>query len=211
MKKNVNIYELAFASIITALMLLLGFTPLGYIKTGSIEITIMHIPVAIGSAVLGWKYGIYFGFVFGATSLAQAFMGSPFGQICLNMSVVFTIILCIVPRMLMGFLTGLISESLHKGFINKPGIEYSLARHFVVCLSSPVFNTLFFVGGFVLLFGNNPAMVEAYGNVIAIISAMITLNAVVEILACCVVGVAVCTALEKSGLLKRATNKTTKK
>ncbi len=179
---------------LTALILLMGFTPLGYIKSGTIEITTMHIPVAIGSAILGWKYGIYFGFLFGFTSLMQAFMGSPFGQTCLSMSVALTILLCIVPRTIMGFLTGLISDSLRKKVHN------SAVKNLVACTAAPLFNTVFFVGAFALFFGKNPTMTAAYGSVINVIVAFITLNAILEIVACIVLGTAVCTALDKSKL-----------
>lgn len=194
---QVNVKKLTFSAIITALILLMGFTPLGYIKVGVIEITTMHIPVAIGAAVLGWRYGLFFGFMFGFTSLMQAFMGSPFGQTCLAMSTVYTIILCIIPRMLMGYLTGLIGDVLRCKFVN------SVVRNTVLCIAAPLFNTVFFVAAFALMFGNHPDMVAAYGDIIHVITAFITLNAVVEVVACAIIGTAVCVALEESRLLEK--------
>ena len=40
-------------SILIAIMLILAFTPLGYLKVGAIEITFMTIPVVVGAILLG--------------------------------------------------------------------------------------------------------------------------------------------------------------
>ena len=44
---------------------------LGYIPLGFTRATIIHIPVIIGSIILGPKYGAFLGFIFGLTSLVN--------------------------------------------------------------------------------------------------------------------------------------------
>ncbi len=188
--------RLTLAAVLTAVILFMGFTPLGYIKYGAIEITTIPIPVAIGCAALGWRYGLYFGGLFGITSLIQAFMGSPFGQTCLSMSVILTIILCIVPRVLMGFLTGLAADAI------RDKIHNSTAKNLIPIIAAPALNTVFFVAVFVLFFGNNPTMTKDFDSVFAMISALVTFNAVLEIIACVVLGTPICVALDDSGLLQ---------
>ncbi len=52
-----------------AIILILNFTPIGYIQLPLIKATIIHVPVIIGSIVLGPGVGASLGFVFGLTSL----------------------------------------------------------------------------------------------------------------------------------------------
>lgn len=57
------------ASLFGAIILLLNFTPIGYIQLPLIKATIIHVPVIIGSILLGPRVGAGLGFVFGLTSL----------------------------------------------------------------------------------------------------------------------------------------------
>ena len=64
--KTQNMVKLAlFAGIIVVL----SMTPLGYIPLGVIKATTIHIPVILGSILLGWKAGAVLGGIFGLTSL----------------------------------------------------------------------------------------------------------------------------------------------
>lgn len=56
-------------ALFAALVIILAFTPfLGYIPLGFTRATIIHIPVIIGSILLGPKKGAVLGGVFGLTS-----------------------------------------------------------------------------------------------------------------------------------------------
>ena len=60
---------MAQVALFAALIVLMAFTPfLGYIPLGFTRATIIHIPVIIGSLLLGPKKGAGLGFVFGLTS-----------------------------------------------------------------------------------------------------------------------------------------------
>jgi len=65
--------------ILTAIILVMTFTPLGYIKTMGLEITLLHIPVILGAALTGPAGGMVLGAVFGFTSFFQCFGLSTFG------------------------------------------------------------------------------------------------------------------------------------
>jgi uncharacterized membrane protein len=61
--------RLVITALFCAVILLLNFTPIGYIQLPLIKATIIHVPVIIGSILLGPKIGAGLGFVFGLTSL----------------------------------------------------------------------------------------------------------------------------------------------
>ena len=106
-------------AMLTAIVLILAFTPLGYIRTGGLEITLIVIPVAVGAVILGPVGGMILGAVFGITSFIQCFGMSPFGAMLLSISPVKTFITCVVTRTLLGWLTGLIYQGMKKISRNK--------------------------------------------------------------------------------------------
>lgn len=67
--------KLVTAGMITAVVLLLGMTGLGYPAIPPLKLTIVHVPVAIGAMALGPWYGLLFGLFFGLTSMYQAAVG----------------------------------------------------------------------------------------------------------------------------------------
>jgi len=77
---------IALTSMFVAMIFILAFTPLGFIPLPIVNATTVHIPVIIGSILLGPKYGAILGFMFGLTSLlrntftptAASFVFSPF-------------------------------------------------------------------------------------------------------------------------------------
>lgn len=98
-------------SIFVAIIFLLAFTPgLGYIPLGVIRITIVHIPVIIGSILLGPKYGAVLGAMFGLTSLINntitpvitSFVFTPFYTIGEEGGSLLSLVVCFVPRILVG-------------------------------------------------------------------------------------------------------------
>ena len=55
-----------------AVILLMAFTPLGYIRTPFLTVTLITIPVAVGAMFLGPKGGMVCGLAFGLTSFYTA-------------------------------------------------------------------------------------------------------------------------------------------
>ena len=113
--KNEKTYELVLTALFTAIIVIMAFTPLGYIPLVVINATVIHIPVILGALFLGPKKGAFLGFVFGLTSFinntfkavtASAFVFSPvLAANVVGMSGVFkSIYICFVPRILVGII-----------------------------------------------------------------------------------------------------------
>lgn len=190
-RTNQKTKNLALMSILTALIVVMAFTPIGYLKILSIAITFIPIPVAIGAIILGPAYGAVLGAVFGITSLIQCFGLDPFGTNLMSISPVFTVLLCIVPRILMGALSGGIFKIL------KNKVKNSILAYGISSFSGGFLNTVFFVGFLILLFGNSELFKDYDGNILAIITSLVTINAVIEWIACLFIGTAVAKALTK--------------
>ena len=82
-------------ALLVAIILLMAFTPIGYIKTAGLEITLIVIPVAVGAVTLGPAAGAILGGVFGITSFIQCFGMSAFGTLLLGVNPVFTFLVCV--------------------------------------------------------------------------------------------------------------------
>ena len=191
-RSNIKTQKLAIMSILTALIVVMSFTPIGYLKILSVAITFIPIPVAIGAIILGPSYGAILGAVFGITSLIQCFGLDPFGTNLMSISPIFTALLCIVPRILMGLFSGLIFKALN-GKIKNSIISYGISS-----FSGGFLNTVFFVAFLIILFGNSAVFQDYDGNILAIITSLVTINAVIEWFACLFLGTAVAKALSKT-------------
>ncbi|MDY3274271.1 MAG: ECF transporter S component, partial [Agathobacter sp.] len=66
-----NVVMMTELALLTAIVILMAYTPLGYLKVGAVSITFIVVPVAVGAVLLGVKAGAFLGLVFGLTSLAQ--------------------------------------------------------------------------------------------------------------------------------------------
>ena len=180
--KTGRILRLTQLSVLVALLLIFGFTSIGYIKIGVIEITLNVIPVAIAAIVLGPSAGAICGAVFGLTSFWQCFGMSAFGTALFGINPVFTFIICVIPRVLEGWLTGLIFKGLSK---KMKGNSVPCAIASVCC---PMLNTLLFVGSFILLFGKTDMFASLYGqsaatNIVSFFAWFVGLNGLVEAIA----------------------------
>lgn len=91
---------LALTAILAAVMLVFGFTPIGYIPTPfGIVITLMCLPVIIGTLMLGLKAGISLGALFVITSFLKI-PSDVFGPTLLAENAFGVALMIIVPRVL---------------------------------------------------------------------------------------------------------------
>ena len=190
--KNYNVsprtVKMVLLAILTAIMLILASLPL---KVGVIEMSFMMVPAAVGAIVLGPLAGLILGGVFGATSFIQALTTSPFGAALVAINPFYTFILTMVPRILMGWLTGLIFQALHR--IDRTRfISYGAAS-----LSAALLNTIFFMSFLILLFGNTDFIKSFQGDMklIPFIIAFVGINGLVEAVTTTIIGGAVSRAL----------------
>lgn len=197
MHNREKINKLCLLAVLTAIICILSFTPLGYIKTFGLEMTLLVVPVVIGAILVGPTGGAYLGFVFGFTSLLQCVLGmSAFGVELLNINPFFTIVVCIVPRTLMGFLVGVIYKALKKVFIEK-----NVFAHIIACVSGALLNTLFFMTALVLFFYNTEFIQNIKGdlhasNVLTFVIAFVGLQGLIEAIINFIVGATVSKTLE---------------
>ena len=91
-------------ALLTAIIVLLAFTPIGYIRTLGLEITLRVVPLTVGAVTLGPTAGAVLGAVFGITSFIQCFGMSPFGAVLLGINPLSTFVVCVVSRVLLGWL-----------------------------------------------------------------------------------------------------------
>lgn len=155
MKPKFNVKQLTLLAMLVAVLLLMSFTPLGYLNIGPLAITFNVIPVAIAALALGPAGGLIAGSVFGLTSFLQCLgIGglSPLGSILFGINPFFAILLCFIPRMLDGFLLGYIFRIV--GRLNRP------AACFVTGFCAAFFNTLGFMSLLLLLFGRTDYMLS---------------------------------------------------
>ncbi len=178
-------------AILVAIMLILAFTPLGYLKVGAIEITFMTIPVVIGAILLGPSAGAFLGGVFGLTSFIQCFGMSPFGAVLLGINPIFTFLVCMVPRILMGYLAALIFQVIARHDKTK------ILSFAVASLSGALLNTILFVGMLMLFFGSSEYMMTMRGGLglLAFLVAFVGINGLVEAIVAFVLGTAISKAL----------------
>lgn len=110
-------------ALFAALIIILAFTPfLGYIPLGFTRATIIHIPVIIGSLMLGAKKGALLGFVFGLTSFinntinptATSFVFTPFFELGEIHGGIGSIIICFLPRILVGVIPYYVYQGLSR-------------------------------------------------------------------------------------------------
>lgn len=191
-----KIQRLAIDAVLAALIVVLAFTPLGYLRLGALSITFISIPVVIGAILNGPVSGAFLGFVFGLTSFLQCFGFDAFATALFSINPFYYAVMCFVPRILMGLFCGLIYEALSKKS------KYSVLNFSVTSLAGGVLNTVLFVGALVLFFGRSEYMQQFGKSIPAIIGALVTVNAVVEWIACVVIGTAVSKAL--TAFMKRS-------
>ncbi|MBR3691236.1 MAG: ECF transporter S component [Clostridia bacterium] len=200
--RNRKTLEMVQLAILTAIVVIFAFTPIGYLKTPAVEITFLCIPVAVGAIVLGPVPGMILGAVFGITSFLQAALGmSTFGATLFAINPVFTALLCLVPRILCGLLPAWIFRGLSR--IKK----LNLLSYGLSALSCALLNTIFFVGGLILLFGRTDYIqgMQAGKNILAFAVAFVGLNGLLEAIVTLFVGGAVAKGIEKAN--HRITNR----
>ena len=187
--------KLVITGVLIAIIVVMSFTPLGYLKVGVLSITLLMIPVIVGAVNLGPVYGALLGLVFGATSFIQCYTGDLFGALLVSKSIPRSIFVIFVSRILAGFFCGLIFKALKK-HDKKETWSYLVAS---ICGS--LFNTVFFLSSLALLFKNVEFTQEELANLpadtiikTAIVIAL-SVNAIVEVIACGIVGTAITKAL----------------
>lgn len=195
-QKKLNVVKMTELALMTAIVILMAFTPLGYLKVGAVEITFIVVPVAVGAVVLGVKAGAFLGLVFGLTSFAQCFGMSPFGTLLFQQNPFGTAFSCIVPRIMVGIVPALVYGLLQKVHCNE-----NIAIP-VSCVLAPLTNTLLYLACVCFIF--QQTMIDVYqytgkGGLYFLgwVLALVALNAILEAASSLIIGTAIVKALKK--------------
>lgn len=191
--------QLTLMGLLTAIIIVFSFTPIGSVPIGPLVITLNIIPVALAAVILGPVGGAAMGAVFGILSFLQCIgIGVPsgMGAILFGINPVLAFIQRFVPRVLDGLLLGFIYKGISKLF-------GGYAACFVTGFCSAFLNTLFFMSALVLLFGNTEYVQEliAGRNILVFICSFVGINAVFEMITSTILTGAIGSALLKAKLI----------
>ncbi len=140
--KHTNLRQFVITSLFVALTLVLGFTPLGIISLNFINVTILHIPVIIGTILLGWRTGLLLGFFFGLTSTLRAFgiplPASALVSTLMSASPIYVILMSMLPRLLVPVITHLTYRLLStaRTHLNMPALS-NVADSLIFAIAFP--------------------------------------------------------------------------
>ncbi len=187
MTKKEKIFRLSLLSLFVAIILVMDFTPLGYIIMPSgFSVTLLTIPVALGAVCTGVSGGAILGFVFGLTSFIQAFgLGfslDPSAPILFETNPFAYAVTCFIPRILVGVVSALIFKAFETS--NKVNI----LAYILSASSVPLLNTLLFMTCFATFYKNTILGGKA---VMTVIFSAFTLNFLVEFAVTLIAGIVI--------------------
>ena len=175
-------------ALMVAIIFVMAFSPLGYLRTPGLTITFLTVPVAVGAIILGPTAG-----AFGLTSAIMALTGgSAFSAALLQINPFGLLFTLLVPRILEGWLCGLIFAALKK--VSKNG------AFVIASLSCPLLNTLLFMSSLVLFFFHteyiqNIASGLGTSNPLFFVVLFVGIQGAIEAVVCTILGSAVSRAL----------------
>lgn len=200
MIKQEQTKKLVIMAMFCAIMGVMAVTNIGMIPLGFMNATTLHIPVILCAVLLGPKEGMLMGAVFGCISLLTntfrpnltSFVFSPFLKTEYS-NPLFSILICFVPRILIGLVAGLSFSSLKK---TKLPSAVSLG---ITGFLGSITNTIFVMGGIGLLFGEGYAAaknmtVDALGSVLG---SVVLINGVPEAIVAAILTAAIGKVLQK--------------
>lgn len=211
--KKSKTYQLVITAMLAATIILLGFTPLGLIDLPLIKATILHVPVIIGSILLGWRQGACLGAVFGAVSLIKntmapsvlSFAFSPFMPVPgTDHGSVWALLICFVPRILVGITPDLIYRaSRHLTGHKNAGVK--TGAMVVSAVVGAFTNTVLVMGLIYLIFREPYAAMKniSMDAVLGVILGVVASNGVPEAICAAVITPAICMPLTKALKLDR--------
>ncbi len=176
MKKKSSLINLILVALFSAIVIVFTLVPnLGYISTGPIEITTLHIVVIIASLFLGVKYGAVVGGVWGITCIVRAFVlgaGSEIFKPFLNPMV------SLVPRILVGLVAALIFCALKKTKLN------DIFSATIAAAVGTLTNTVLVLSALYIFGMGNQSFFDLFNT---IITTIISLNGSIELISAIII------------------------
>jgi len=197
-KKNNNVLFLVQFSILIAIEAIFCFTPLGSLPAiGPIVATLAMIPIVMTAILLGPKAGTAMGAIAGLfsfivwtfTPLAanpMAFIFTPFSSVGEFQGNFGSLIICFVPRILVGTVAGVA----YKGMLKIVPTEDILSM-VIASIAGSMTNTVGVMGGIWLFFGKQYSSLLGQ-TMILLIGMTILTSGIPEAFVCAFVSTAVC-------------------
>lgn len=180
--KNKKTFDIVLTAFFLGIMILMSVVPfLGFIPIGPLNATILHVPVIIGSVILGPRLGAFLGTSFGVMSVINAttrpsalsFVFSPFIPIIGTSHGSWkALIVALVPRILVGIVPYYVYK-LGQRFLK--GKTNSIAL-FIAGIAGGLTNTLLVMNLIYFLFKDSYGQIikkgadQVYGAILAVIA-----------------------------------------
>ncbi|MBQ4551645.1 MAG: ECF transporter S component [Clostridia bacterium] len=192
MNSRKNIFRMTAAALLIALVFLFGMTPVGLIPLGFINITVLCVPVIIGTITLGLRSGLVLGFCFGtASTMSMVGMSltppSALASALFAVSPLSAVLMCYLPRLLVPVVTYTLHAILQKRF-KKIALPVSAA-------AGSLTNTVFYLGLMLLFYALNGLDTA---SILALIAGTGLIAGSCEAIAAALITVPVVTALSKT-------------
>lgn len=197
-KRGFNTRRLVVCGLLTAITVLFGFTPLGFIPLPGMKITLMCLPVIIGAILEGPIVGLILGAIFAGCSLISAVTApSLFSPLFLSDP----ILIAVIPRLMVGIVAWLVYKGLQKLTHDKDFISVPVAAAL-----GTLTNTVLLLGAIYVFHGAECASLMG-GDVAAAgvaLAGIAVSNGIPEAIASVIIVTAVVLAIKKVGKRKPA-------
>lgn len=190
--KKMSTKEMVTTAVLSAIIVILGYTPLGLIPLPTMTATILHIPVAIGAVLYGPQIGLTLGTVMGLTTLSKAILApvSPLDPLFINPLV------SVIPRALMGIITAYAFIVLSKG-IKKTAVSVG-----ITAAIASITNTVLTLGALVIVYSKQLGQIleqnQVPGTAIAFVLGIAGTSGIAEAIITVIIVVPIIIALRKT-------------
>lgn len=196
--------QVTLTAIFMSIIFLLALTPLGFINLGFIKGTIVHVPVIIGSIILGPRIGAFLGGLFGLTSLVintmtpsiLSFAFTPFIPVLgTTDGSLWALVIAFLPRILIGIVPFYVYQWTSRLLKNKQP-----ALLFLAGVAGSLVNTLLVMNLIYFLFQDSYAAarsIEIGDSIYKAVLTVIFVNGIPEALLAGIATSAVCNVLLK--------------
>ena len=200
MNKLKNTKFVTLLGVLLAIEIILAVTPIGFIPLGFTKATTVHIPVIIGAIFLGPVGGFILGSAFGILSIIMntvspaltSFVFSPFITVGGTSGNLWSIVVALVPRMMIG-ITAYYSYKWVKKWDDKGIIAYATAG-----IIGSLTNTILVMGGIYIFFGQQYAAAKevAFEALFGVIIGIIGMNGIPEAIVAAIIVATLCKVLK---------------
>lgn len=209
MKTNKKVLTLVQFAMLLAIEIVVCFTPLGSLPIGPLVATLSSVPVIITAILLGTKFGALMGLFAGTFSFIVwtfmppspflAFVFTPFYSLGKIHGNFWSLVICFVPRILIGVVAGLVFRALSKR--GGKVIPYVLSG-----IAGSMTTTILVLGGIYVFFGRAyaGALGIGYELLLGALGLTVVTNGLLEAAICAVAAFAVCRPLRKYHMLNRS-------